>query len=105
VLRVVSFCVAIGFTPLAATALASPMPAGGPALPQASKPVVAYAAWNNLMHKALDGDASSATELGRMYAHGPNAPHDLPEAMRWLRAYPSRPHHLGKCMLFQRFGG
>ena len=36
------------------------------------------------MHKALDGDASSATELGEMYAHGSNAPHDVPEAMRWL---------------------
>src|ERR1700761_5583712 len=83
-IRIVPLCVVLGFSTLALSVSASPSPVTEPLLPQASKPVVVYAAWNDLMHKALDGDAASAAELGKIYAHGSGAPHDVAEAMRWL---------------------
>src|SRR5271170_5167320 len=81
--RVVSLCVAacLALTP---AAYASPSLAGGPVLPRSSKPAIAYQQWNELFQKALDGDPASATELGKMFAYGSDAPHDVPEAMRWL---------------------
>ncbi|MEA2738451.1 MAG: uncharacterized protein QOH05_1758 [Acetobacteraceae bacterium] len=82
--RVASVCVAAVLAAWAPAASASLTPAGGPVLPQSPKPSISYAEWNDLIHKALDGDATSATEIGKMYAYGTNARQDIPEAMRWL---------------------
>src|ERR1700754_3661997 len=69
---------------MAPTASALQTSVVGPELPPVSKPVVAYAAWNDLLHKALDGDRASAAQIGQMCAHGANAPRDIGEAIRWL---------------------
>ncbi|MEA2745303.1 MAG: uncharacterized protein QOG25_3674, partial [Acetobacteraceae bacterium] len=82
--RLASFCVAICLMTSMPAAYASLSPAGGPALPRSSKSYVAYEQWNELLHKALDGDAAAATEIGKMYTSRSEAPHDVPEAMRWL---------------------
>src|SRR3954453_3511503 len=81
---VACLCTAIGIATWGPVAGGSPAPIGEPVLPQSSKPVIAYSRWNELIHKALDDDAPSATKIGEMYAYGVNAPRDVGEAMRWL---------------------
>ncbi len=74
----------IGLTAVAPAAFALPELISEPNLPQSARPAVAYSPWDELVRKALDGDISSATEIGKMYAHNSNAPYDVAEAMRWL---------------------
>ena len=83
-LRIVGCCFAIGLTAASPVAFAVSATIGEPNLPQLAKPRVADSPWNELVRKALNGDIFSAIEIGEMYAHGSNAPHDAAEAMRWL---------------------
>lgn len=82
--RVATICTAVTLSLMASAASASPTQLNGPTLPLSAKTSVVYKQWNELVRQALDGDAVSATEIGRMYSHGTDAPHDVPEAMRWL---------------------
>jgi TPR repeat protein len=65
-------------------AFASPSAAGGPVLPASAKHRIALGKSDDLLRKALDGDAASATEIGETYAYGANIPPGVPEAMRGL---------------------
>jgi len=53
-------------------------------LPVTPRPAVGDNEWDELVLKALAGDAVSATKVGRAYARGSDAERDVPEAMRWL---------------------
>ena len=77
-------CFSIGLTAVAPSASALPERISEPNLPQSVRPSVADSPWDELVRKALDGDVSSATKIGKMYAHNSNAPYDVAEAMRWL---------------------
>ena len=83
-LRVAGFCLSIGLSAVAPAAFALPELISEPNLPRSARPSVADAPWDELVRKALDGDLSSVTEIGRIYAHNSNAPYDVAEAMRWL---------------------
>src|SRR4051812_48081737 len=80
----IRFCLSIGLAAWAPVVLASPIERGGPMLPVTPRPAVGDNEWDELVLKALAGDAVSATKVGRAYARGSDAERDVPEAMRWL---------------------
>ena len=55
----------IGLSAVAPAAFALPELISEPNLPQSAKPSVADSPWDELVRKALDGDVSSATEIGK----------------------------------------
>jgi hypothetical protein len=80
----IGFCLSLGLAVWAPVALASPIERGGPLLPVTPRPIVADNRWAALVLKALAGDATAATIVGRAYARGSDADRDVPEAMRWF---------------------
>jgi hypothetical protein len=60
------------------SAFASLSGTGGPALPVSPKRFVTAQQWGDLVHRALDGDAASATQIGETYALGTAGAQDLP---------------------------
>jgi TPR repeat protein len=83
-LRIASVSVAITLEAWAPSDYASTSQIGAPALPPSPRPTIAYRQWNDLIPKVSDGGAATATDIGKMFAYGSNAPRDVPEAIRWL---------------------
>src|SRR3954452_3864734 len=80
----IRFCLSLGLAAWAPVVLASPIERGGPMLPVMPRSAIVDNQWDELVLKALAGDATSATAIGRAYARGSDAGRDIPEAMRWF---------------------
>jgi hypothetical protein len=80
----IAFCIFILIAASASISFASQIERSGPGLPVPPRPTIVASQWNDLIIKALDGDAASATTIGRIYAHKPGTVEDVPEAIRWL---------------------
>src|SRR4051794_18648415 len=80
----IRFCLSISLAAWAPVVFASPIERGGPMLPVTPRPAVAESEWDELVLKALTGEAAAATTVGRAYARGSDTERDIPEAMRWF---------------------
>src|ERR687886_578075 len=84
----IRFCLSIGLAAWAPVVLASPIERGGPMLPVTPRPAAAYNEWDELVLKALAGnagDAEAQAALGVMYAYGDGLPQDWSLAVEWSR--------------------